>query len=149
MIVIYAEELGDNKESFQMSLSGKGLDKKDLLGKRWLSVCGKYMQLIYAGRHSVITLFLFSDPFAIISKKNDDDEGWTQVFTTEVVKKTLDPEWRPITGHTVKLTGRNPSRPLLFQVYDHDKHSKHDLIGEFETNWEDLCRCMYESKIWL
>lgn len=120
MIVIYCEEMGDNKESFQMTLSGKGLDKKDLLGK--------------------------SDPYAIVSKKNDDDEGWTEVFTTEVVKKSLDPEWRPFTGHTVKLTGRNPTRPLRFQVFDHDKHSKHDLIGEFETNWEDLCRCRFRFR---
>jgi Ca2+-dependent lipid-binding protein len=110
-IVIYSDELGTNKETFQMTLSGKGLDKKDLLGK--------------------------SDPFAIISKKTDDGK-WAKVFETEVIKKTLDPEWRPITGQTVSLTGKNPERRILFQVYDHDKNGKHDLIGEFETSFVEL-----------
>lgn len=120
ILVVYSEELGTNKETFQMVLSGKGLDKKDLLGK--------------------------SDPFTIISKKTDDGV-WSQVFQTEVIKKTLDPEWRPITGNSVSLTGKNPERPLLFQVYDHDKNGKHDLIGQFETNFLELCTCKLKLKI--
>lgn len=117
-IIISCEELGANKETFQMVVAGKGLDKKDMFGK--------------------------SDPFLIISKATDDEKNpWTQVITTEVIKKTLDPEWRPITSHTAALTGRNPHRKLRFQVYDHDNDGKHDLIGEFETTFLDLKTRMF------
>lgn len=114
-IVIYSEELGTSQEKYQLTVNGRGLDKKDFLGK--------------------------SDPFLIVSKQTDDGE-WTQVFQTEVIKKTLDPDWRPITGDVSLLTGKNPNRKLLFQVYDHDKDEKHDLIGQFETTLQDLKKCM-------
>lgn len=113
-LVIYSEELGNSQDTYQLTLNGRGLDKKDFLGK--------------------------SDPFLIVSKQMDENE-WTQVFITEVIKKTLDPDWRQITGEVSTLTGKNPNRKLLFQVYDHDKDEKHDLIGQFETTWQELKNC--------
>jgi len=110
-LVVYSEELGTSQDTFQLTVNGRGLDKKDFLGK--------------------------SDPFLIVSKQTDDNE-WTQVFLTEVIKKTLDPDWRAITGQVTALTGKNPTRKLLFQVYDHDKDEKHDLIGQFETSLQEL-----------
>lgn len=76
-----------------------------------------------------------------------DDNEWTQVFTTEVIKKTLDPDWRQLTGEVSSLTGKNPNRKLLFQVYDHDKDEKHDLIGQFETTFQELKNCEFKAKI--
>ncbi len=83
MIVIYSEEMGNNKESFQMTLSGKGLDKKDLIGKSDpFTVSIQPLQYSVTKFHNSFTQSSFMQ---VISKKNDDDEGWTEVFTTEVV----------------------------------------------------------------
>jgi len=118
-IIINSEEFGTNKETFNMKINARGLDKKDLLGK--------------------------SDPFLIISRQKNDGT-WTEVATTEVVKKNLNPDWRIISGHTGSFTGGNPDRRLQFKVFDHDNDGKHDLIGGFETSFLELVELSKQNK---
>ena len=110
-IVVVAEELGSSKEVVHIKLNGRKLDKKDFLGK--------------------------SDPYIIISKLMEDGT-WTNVHKTEVIKNTLNPDWRPFSVRVASLTGGTPERKLRFQCYDWDSDGSSDFIGEFEITYTEL-----------
>ncbi|KAJ1557760.1 Copine-8, partial [Nowakowskiella sp. JEL0078] len=67
-ISIVANEVSENKRNVNLQFSGRGLDKKDFFGK--------------------------SDPYYVISRIIGQHS--VAVFKSEVIKKTLDPNWRPI-----------------------------------------------------
>jgi copine 5/8/9 len=92
---------------------GKGLDKKDFLGK--------------------------SDPFLIISKK-DQHGNLTAVHRTEVIKYTLNPTWLPFAVPLQKLCNGNYDLPLNFECRDWDRDGSHDFIGSFDTTLNEMLR---------
>jgi len=110
-ISIVAEELSGNKEVVHLKVNGRKLDKKDFLGK--------------------------SDPYILISKMLDDGT-YSQVHKTEVIKNTLNPDWKQFTLRVASLTGGKLERKLRFQVYDWDNDNSSDLIGEFETSYTQI-----------
>ncbi|VDK20023.1 unnamed protein product [Taenia asiatica] len=57
------------EENIVLKMQGVGLDKKDMFGK--------------------------SDPYIIILRRNDRGK-WEQCYQSEVVKKTLAPDWKPL-----------------------------------------------------
>jgi len=93
-------------QHFRVKCSGKHLDKKDTFGK--------------------------SDPYFKIFRIREQES--ILVHESEVIMKTLDPEWKILDIDLQKLSNNDPHRPLRFEVYDWDKHSEHDLIGVFETS---------------
>ena len=71
-----------------------------------------------------------SDPFIRISRGATDGgyqeeklglSGWKPVFTSEVIQNNLSPTWAPFSLLSQKLCGGDPLRPLLLEVFDHDK----------------------------
>uniref|UniRef100_A0A1I8IJ67 C2 domain-containing protein n=1 Tax=Macrostomum lignano TaxID=282301 RepID=A0A1I8IJ67_9PLAT len=66
------------EENIMLKLSGRGLDKKDFFGK--------------------------SDPYLIIEKRNDKGR-LVRTYRTEVIKNTLDPDWKPIKVSLDRLCG--------------------------------------------
>lgn len=106
-----AEELGTNKEVFYMKMHARKLDKKDYFGK--------------------------SDPYVIIAKKMDDG-SWTNVYKTDVIKNTLNPDWAPFSMRVISLTSGRPERALRFQVWDWDNDGTSDFIGEFITTYVEI-----------
>ncbi|CAG7668662.1 unnamed protein product [Allacma fusca] len=111
LITVVAEELGANKEIVHFKINGRKLDKKDFLGK--------------------------SDPYLVISKLMDDG-SWAIAHKTEVIKNTLNPDWRPFSLRVASLTSSKPERNLRFQVYDWDSDGSSDFIGEFELTYLEL-----------
>ncbi|EGD81311.1 hypothetical protein PTSG_11347 [Salpingoeca rosetta] len=109
-ITVNAEEDRQAKGDVSFKAHGVGLDKKDFFGK--------------------------SDPFITISRQSAT--GWVRVHTTEVVKKTLDPTWRPFTITVGELCNGDYTRPLKFDVFDWDSDGGHDLIGSAESTLNDL-----------
>eukprot|EP00730_Choanoeca_flexa_P018556 TRINITY_DN9027_c0_g1_i3.p1 TRINITY_DN9027_c0_g1~~TRINITY_DN9027_c0_g1_i3.p1 ORF type:complete len:601 (+),score=121.86 TRINITY_DN9027_c0_g1_i3:107-1909(+) len=105
-ITVNAEESSDAKGIFQFTARAAHVDKKDLFGK--------------------------SDPYFIISRASGS--GWTPVFKSEVVLKTLDPVWRANTARLVMLTNGNMERPLKIDVFDWNKSGAHDYIGSAQFN---------------
>ncbi|XP_065287258.2 copine-8-like isoform X3 [Dermacentor albipictus] len=90
---------------------GKKLDKKDWFGK--------------------------SDPFLEFYRVSEDN-SYTAVFRTEVVKRQLNPTWRPFTIQMQQLSGGDQDRTIRVACYDWDLGGGHDLIGEFHTNVRTL-----------
>ena len=54
-----------------------------------------------------------SDPYYIISRAKAS--GWTPVFKSEVLRKTLNPRWKPNSVRLAMLTNGNMERPLKVQ----------------------------------
>ncbi|CAJ0587747.1 unnamed protein product, partial [Mesorhabditis spiculigera] len=111
-ITISSEEMEDGaKEIVQFNLSGRHLDKKDLFGK--------------------------SDPFLNIYRMRGD--GSRQLaHRTEVIKKTLNPDWKVFDVNSKLLCGGDRNAPILIDCYDHDFDGGHDYIGSCQTTLERL-----------
>ncbi|PVD25046.1 hypothetical protein C0Q70_15543 [Pomacea canaliculata] len=98
-IIVSAEEMNSCKEQATMQFCAHNLDKKDFFGK--------------------------SDPFLTFSRCNEDG-SYTVVHRTEVIKKTLNPTWKPFSV---------PVRSLCNGDYE-----RHDYIGEFTTTLRMLSK---------
>lgn len=110
-IIVRAEEMSSSKELLTLHFSGTKLDKKDFLGK--------------------------SDPFLIFYKANEDN-SFTAVHKTEVIKNTLNPTWRPFQIAAAKLCSGDYDRTVKIECYDWDSDGSHDFIGDCTTNVREL-----------
>ena len=111
LIIISAEELSSCKEIALLHFKGKKLDKKDFFG--------------------------LSDPFLVFYRCNEDN-SFTAVHKTEVLKNTLNPTWKPFKIPVRTLCNGDYHRTVKIACYDWDSDGGHDLIGEFQTNLNDL-----------
>ena len=103
------DEVSSSKEVVTMDFNGTDLDKKDFLGK--------------------------SDPFLIFYRCNDSSQ-YLAAHKTEVIKKTLNPVWKPIVVPARTLCSGDHNRSIKIECYDWDSDGSHDLIGECYTNLE-------------
>lgn len=120
-ILLRAEELNKCKEEVTLHFRASHLDKKDFFGK--------------------------SDPYLQISRVNEDG-SYTVVHRTEVVKKTLNPTWRPFMITARSLCNGDSDRSIKFECFDWDSDGGHDFIGEFTTNLRELSRGPCSSNIY-
>jgi len=112
-ITLVAEELLACREVIKMSLSGRGLDRKDWWG------LGS------------------SDPFLTILRAGEYGH-WSVVHRTEVKKGNLNPVWKPMELSLSSLCNTDHHRPLKLRVEDWNKMGNHALIGETETSVASL-----------
>eukprot|EP00050_Salpingoeca_kvevrii_P003994 m.239775 g.239775 ORF g.239775 m.239775 type:complete len:577 (+) comp10921_c0_seq11:2196-3926(+) len=110
-LIVIAEEKSQNLDVLHMQLAGEHLDKKDLFGK--------------------------SDPFVKLWK-DDGHGGWVLCHTTEVIKKTLDPTWKPMTLSLGELCNGQLELPIKVECFDWDRDGGHDYIGEFQTTVAEM-----------
>ncbi|XP_037075271.1 copine-8-like [Pollicipes pollicipes] len=107
VLSVTAEELAACREVLTLSLSARKVDKKDFFSK--------------------------SDPFLAISRVNEDN-SYTVVHRTEVVKRSLNPDWRSFTVPLVKLCNGDKQRSLRLECLDWDNDGSHDSIGACHAN---------------
>lgn len=103
LIVRAHDENQGRRVRMRLSFAGKSLDKKDLIGK--------------------------SDPYYVI-KHVLSSGGASTVYRSKEIRNTCNPTWEP---HTLKVsTGQVPWQQTQLQVsvYDWDKYTPHDLIGD-------------------
>nr|CAB3233484.1 copine-8-like [Phallusia mammillata] len=112
-IIISAEELDSSKDVIFMEFNGRKLDKKDLFGK--------------------------SDPFMVFCRCNEDN-SFTVCYKTEVIKNTLNPNWKLIEVPVRTICNGDHDRTIKVEVYDWDRDGGHDLIGIFTTSVNKLKR---------
>ncbi|XP_076448583.1 copine-8-like [Babylonia areolata] len=112
-IIISAEELSSCKEQATMQFCAHKLDKKDFFGK--------------------------SDPFLTFSRSNEDG-SFTVVHRTEVIKRTLNPTWKPFAISVRTLCNGDYDRCIKVDCHDWDADGGHDFIGEFKTTLRELSR---------
>ncbi|XP_005099340.1 copine-8 isoform X1 [Aplysia californica] len=112
-IIIGAEELSSCKEQALIQFRAHKLDKKDFFGK--------------------------SDPFLTFSRSNEDG-SFTVVHRTEVIKRTLNPTWRPFALSVRALCNGDYDRSIKVECHDWDADGGHDFIGVFTTTLRELSR---------
>jgi hypothetical protein len=78
-----------------------------------------------------------SDPFLVIYKESPNGQ-WVVAYKSEVIKNTLNPNWKPFTLPLNQLCNGNYERKLKFEVTDWDSDGSHDYIGSFVTNMNSL-----------
>jgi len=110
-IHITAEELSSSKEELMLKFSGKKLDKMDWFGK--------------------------SDPFIEILRSTESNQ-YILVHRTEVMKNTLNPNWKPFQISVRSLSNGDDDRDLRFDVYDWNRSGSHEIIGSFHTSVRNL-----------
>ncbi|XP_049848528.1 copine-9-like [Schistocerca gregaria] len=104
--------------SLTLELSASNLDKKDL---------GPFAK---------------SDPYLELSREEPDGTK-ALVYRTEVVHKTLNPTWMPITVPTHLMCRSDYKEPIIITCYDWNKSSSPNLIGEIRTTVEQLFKERY------
>ncbi|KAJ8302122.1 hypothetical protein KUTeg_021109 [Tegillarca granosa] len=112
-IIIRAEEMSNCKELIKLQFRASHLDKKDFFGK--------------------------SDPYLVFYRANEDN-SYTIVHKTEVIKNTLNPTWQPFAITAKALCNGDYDRSIKVECYDWDSDGSHDFIGEFMTNLRELSR---------
>jgi len=112
-ITVTSEELISNKEHLNLKISASKLDAKDWWG------------------------FGSSDPFLTISKSGEYGH-WTVVHRTEVLKRNLNPTWKPFNLSITSLCNADHHRTLKFCVDDWNMNGSHSHIGEFTTTVAEL-----------
>lgn len=110
-ITISAEEILSSREVLKINLSGLKLDKKDWFGK--------------------------SDPFVTVSKSGEYGT-FTVVHRTEVIKYSLNPNWKTFTLPLKTLCNGDHERTLMIQVDDWNQNGSHSNIGQFQTSVKAL-----------
>ncbi len=81
-----------------------------------------------------------SDPYYILKKKAADGT-WVNLYTSEILKKNLNPIFNPLYLPMNKLLTSNTSYGdlfLRFEVWDWDQFTAHDLIGNTELTLHEL-----------
>jgi len=106
-LTVRAHVKNDNSELIlHMEPSARGLDKKDLMGK--------------------------SDPYFVVKTarvfdpSNRQNTGQSILHKSEVIKKTLDPVWKPV---NLEVPNSLYNEPIELSVWDWDDGTPHDLIG--------------------
>ncbi|KAJ8041876.1 Copine-8 [Holothuria leucospilota] len=120
-ITIRGEELSSCRDLIYMKFRGEHLDKKDTFGK--------------------------SDPFLVLYRENLD-EGFTICYKTEIIKKTLNPDWKEFSIFSRALCNGDYDRQIKFECYDWDRDGGHDLIGIFQTTSRELSRGPCPSNVY-
>lgn len=121
-ITVTSEELISNKEYLNLSIGAQKLDAKDWWG------LGS------------------SDPFLTVSKSGEYGQ-WTVVHRTEVLKRNLNPNWKPFNISISTLCNADHHRTLKFTVEDWNLNGSHSHIGEFTTNVAELVEAGSAQKI--
>jgi hypothetical protein len=121
VLTIRIEEIKNSSEGCQVKLRGHKLDKKDLFGK--------------------------SDPYLVLFKYLGND-SWAEKHRTEIVMKTLNPQWKPFTISVQKICNDDRLKPIKVEVYDWDRIGKDDFIGSAEVNYTQLTTEGFQFELW-
>jgi hypothetical protein len=111
----------------ELTISGLKLDKKDSGVGAKSDPCIPTMIFLRAPvfRPCCSLTILFSDLVLVILK------GQTIIYRSEVVPKTLDPDWSPFAINLQNEVSLNDS--ITVECWDHDSDGGRDLIGRFDT----------------
>jgi hypothetical protein len=64
--------------------------------------------------------------------------GLLPIAESNIVENNLNPSWQPMVLSLDALCRGDMDVPLLFEVWDYDKHKENDLIGIFEASANQL-----------
>jgi Ca2+-dependent lipid-binding protein len=83
--------------------------------------------------------FFRSDPFLEFYRQSENG-SYNLVHRTEVIKRNLNPEWKPFVVPVRSLCGGDKDRPIRVLCYDWNRSGRHKLIGEFFVTLNKLSK---------
>jgi hypothetical protein len=90
-----------------------------------------------------------ADPYAIVYRTHPKDETGERsvpVYRTEVIKRSLKPQWQKIEISVQQLCRGEESRPVRIEIWDWNRTQQHSFIGEVETSYADLHRAFQDER---
>lgn len=112
-IVIVTEEVSACKQSIEMQLQARNLEKQCWIWR--------------------------NDPFLVISRSNEDG-SFSVVHKTEVDRSTQNPRWKPIRITARTLCNGDHDRSIKIDCFDSRTDGDHKLIGTCHTSLRILCK---------
>jgi len=79
-----------------------------------------------------------SDPYLILSRPKRGGYDFTKVRKTETIRNNLNPSWKLVYIPLSELCDDDLSMPLKLTVFDEDRNSHDDLIGEAQVTLQQL-----------
>lgn len=110
-LIVYVEELATCRDEVILQFCGRNLDRKDWFGS--------------------------SDPFLEFQRVGENG-SYHVVHRTEVIKWTLNPNWKPFIIPVRTLCAADMDRSIKIVCYDWNRSGSHSLIGEFCTTLREL-----------
>lgn len=111
-VIVHESRDGGNM-LIKVAMSAKKLDRKDF----WIS----------------------SDPYFIVSQLGKNAASRSQLYKSEVIRRSINPVWRPFQFKVAIPKGGGKSDiKLEFLVYDKDNHRRDDEIGKAVHSLEDV-----------
>ncbi|GKT32155.1 Copine like protein, partial [Aduncisulcus paluster] len=127
-IFIVSGEIAKASNAFaDMEFKALRVDKKDVFGKS-----DPYL-LFYKSKETRTTV-----PDAIEASSPSCSTSWYLSHKTEVIRKTLDPCWKPFTVNLQSLCNGDLGRPIKIECWDWDRVSSDDFIGSVITDVNEL-----------
>lgn len=80
-----------------------------------------------------------ADPFLVIYRATEDGR-WVAVAKTEYLKRTYNPDWKPMLLKVQQLCNGDYHRPLLFRCFDWNRDAAPDFMGECEASLDQIMR---------
>ena len=118
-----------NQQETKMLAEGKEenqQNKKGFLGKR---ASTRVQLFISAKGLTDLDVFSLSDPFCTLKIKNYQHGSYVAYGSTEVIENNLNPKW--VKNFTIDWY-EDGVQWLLFEVWDEDDDTEHELIGKTE-----------------
>eukprot|EP01083_Nonionella_stella_P029949 82269_1 len=95
------------------------------------------MQLNMKGLPKMDGLFGKSDPYFTLSRSREDGKS-VVVYKSIVIKSNLNPSFQAFKIQSQTLCNCDAYRPITITIYDWDKSGSDDLIGQIQTNLNEL-----------
>jgi len=135
-VVLIGQEMIDTREVLEFRFSGQGLgalEKKNSKVQVAKDVLEKMEKLNVA--KSVLEKF---DPYFRLEKLNAEDQSWTIIWKSEVMKDTHNPTWNVARLPLQLLCQDDPSSPLKITFWDWNRFTADELVGFVETSVGEL-----------
>lgn len=78
-----------------------------------------------------------NDPFLVISRSNED-ASYSVMMSTEPVRSTQNPTWKPFTMRATTLCNGDFTRSIRMDCYNYRDNGKHKLIGTCYASLHNL-----------
>lgn len=134
-VVLIGQEIVETREVLEFRFSGQDLG---LLERRHKVALTKEvletMQKMNVAK-SVLDKF---NPFFRLEKLNIEDQSWTTVWKSEVIKDNQNPTWNVARLPLQLMCDDEPSNPLKITIWVWNRFTPDELVGFVETTVSDL-----------
>jgi hypothetical protein len=138
-VVLKGQEIVETREVLEFRFSGQdlGLLMKKQGDKLQLAkdVLEKMEKLNVA--KTVLEKF---DPYFKVEQLNNEDQSWTVVWKSEVMKDTQNPTWNVARIPLQLLCRDDPSNPIRLTIWDWNRFTPDEMVGFVETTVNELVK---------